>query len=476
MLPTEEVCERARMARDPRFDGRFVVGVLTTGIYCRPICPARIPAEENVRYYATPAAAQDAGYRPCLRCRPENASRLPEWTLASDTVVRGLRYIEAGYLNTHRVGELAHVIGGSERQLNRVFNGELGATPASLARAQRVELAKRLIDHSGMPLADVAMEAGYGSVRRFNDEMKAIFGCVTSALRRSRLHRGWAGVCVTLPVRAPYNADWVFDFLDKRALAGVEVVEGLTYRRKVAAAENESAWITVSWEGDALKLCVPAGVVESMSRVMTRVRRVFDLGADSSVIDAHLAEDPLLAPWVARAGGLRVPGAWDGFETGVRAILGQQVSVARATDLANKLIGAYGEFGLFPVPEVLADSNPAEIGMPGRRSNAISLLARSVRDGELQLDECADPDVLHGNLCDIDGIGPWTASYMCLRVARDPNAFPESDWVVLKMLEATPAQARRLAQDWAPWRGYALMYLWFRAGMERQRSAGKRSS
>ncbi len=460
VLPEPNICERARLSRDPRFDGRFIVGVLTTGIYCRPVCPARPPARDNVRYYATPAAAQDAGFRPCLRCRPEAARRLPEWTVGSRTVVKGLRLIDAGFLNDQSVGAMAERMHLSSRQLNRVFSAEVGATPASLARAHRVQLAKRLIDSGGMSLASVAMQAGYGSVRRFNDEIKATFGRPPSALRRHRRRVSGEPLELRLAVRQPYNAQWVFGFLAKRALAGIEVVDGLRYRRRLADADGAPVWLEVRWQDDGLVAAIPVELQRDMSGLLQRLRRVFDLDADSYAVDGHLGEDPMLGRWVREAPGLRVPGAWDGFETAVRAVLGQQVSVARATTLAGALIERYGA-GAFPTPSALARANPAEIGMPGKRGAAISLLAREVLADRLQLDECGDADSLHEALCAIPGIGPWTASYVALRVAKDPNAFPESDWVVMKVLDTTAAGARRRAECWAPWRGYALMYLWY---------------
>ncbi len=460
VLPEPNICERARLSRDPRFDGRFIVGVLTTGIYCRPVCPARPPLRDNVRYYATPAAAQDAGFRPCLRCRPEAARRLPEWTVGSRTVVKGLRLIDAGFLNDQSVGAMAERLHLSSRQLNRVFSAEVGATPASLARAHRVQLAKRLIDSGGMSLASVAMQAGYGSVRRFNDEIKATFGRPPSALRRHRRRVSGEPLELRLAVRQPYNAQWVFGFLAKRALAGIEVVDGLRYRRRLADADGAPVWLEVRWQDDGLVAAIPVELQRDMSGLLQRLRRVFDLDADSYAIDGHLDEDPMLSRWVREAPGLRVPGAWDGFETAVRAVLGQQVSVARATTLAGALIERFGA-GAFPTPSALARANPAEIGMPGKRGAAISLLAREVLADRLQLDECGDADSLHEALCAIPGIGPWTASYVALRVAKDPNAFPESDWVVMKVLDTTAAGARRRAECWAPWRGYALMYLWY---------------
>ncbi len=457
MLPDTEICERARLSRDPRFDGRFVTAVLTTGIYCRPICPARVPASDNVRYFPTAAAAQDAGYRPCLRCRPEEARRLPEWTLGSQTLLRGLRLIDAGYLNDRSVQQLASRLGCSSRHLNRIFRCELGATPFSLGRAHRVQVAKRLINAGGMRLADVAMHAGFGSVRGFNAEMKAVFGCRPSQLRRGRKRPSGTPFVLRLPVRQPYNARWVFDYLGKRALAGVELVEGQCYRRRFGPTACD--WLEVWWQDDGLSVAIPATLQHKLGGLLRRIRRLFDLDADSCVIDGHLSADALLGPWVRSQPGMRVPGAWDGFETAVRAILGQQVSVDRATRLAGLLVQRYGDDD-FPTPGALATATPAEIGMPGRRGEAIRVLAEAVVSGTITLDECADSEALQRQLCTLPGIGPWTASYIALRVARDPDAFPESDWGVLKALGTSAAGARRRARAWQPWRGYALMYLW----------------
>jgi AraC family transcriptional regulator of adaptative response / DNA-3-methyladenine glycosylase II len=459
MLPEPEVCRRARLSRDPRFDGRFYVGVLTTGIYCRPVCPARTPAEENVRYFASSAAAQDAGFRPCLRCRPEAARRLPEWTLASQTVVRGMRLIDAGYLDEHRVEALASRLAMSTRHLNRLFLSELGATPKSLARARRVQLAKRLIDGSPLRLADVAMRAGFGSVRRFNDELKATYGRSPRALRRDGRSTEGGSVALQLPVRLPYHADWVFSFLEHRALPGLEAVAGHEYRRALFRDGNPAGWLTVRWKESALEIKAPADSLDNLGNVLARVRRMFDLDADPCAVEAVLGEDRLFTAPLRRDPGLRVPGAWDGFEIAVRAVLGQQVSVARARDLAVALCARFGG-GDFPGPAALADADVSAIGMPGKRGEAVRAIARAVLDGRLDLDEGAEPDELTESLTALPGIGPWTAGYIGMRVARNPDAFPEADWVVLKVLNETAARARRRAEAWRPWRAYGVMVLW----------------
>jgi AraC family transcriptional regulator of adaptative response / DNA-3-methyladenine glycosylase II len=454
------------MARDPRFDGRFFVGVVTTGIYCRPVCPARAPASDNVRFYPSAAAAEDAGFRPCRRCRPEAALGVPEWSLGSATVIRGLRLIEAGLLDVEDGAALAARLGVTPRHLNRLFRAELGATPKRLAMTRRRALAKRLLDETDLPISEVALQAGYRSVRRCNDDLRRCYGRSPRALRACR--RGSAaGIALQLAVRPPYHPGWMFDFLARRALAGWETVTGWCYRRRVVGHRaGEAVWISVAWRDGALRLEVPPGCGMPLAEILLRVRRVFDLDADSAVVDAHLADDPLLAPVVAERGGLRVPGAWDGYETALRAVLGQQVSVARARVLAGRLLARFGDDALL-VPRVLAAADPADLGVPARRGEAICGIAAAVAAGRLELHDGTDAGALQRALCAVPGIGRWTAGYVAMRVARDPDAFLGDDRVVRRVLAqlsartmaASPDVAAR-AERWRPWRAYAVMYLW----------------
>lgn len=463
-LPSAAVCKNARLSRDPRFDGRFVVAVLSTGIFCRPSCPARIPAERNVRYFVTAAAAAEGGYRPCKRCRPELAVSMPEWVLGSPHVARALRLIDEGFLNDQSVAALASRLDLSERHLGRMFEQRLGVSPRAIARFKRLQMARQLLS-TELPLVQVAAYAGYGSVSQFNREIRKFYDCTPSALRRGRgSSRDPHVMTLILPVRQPYNFEWVFDYLGTRAIDGVEAVQGHRYVRQLP---NQQGSVVVVREGQQLRVQLPLGV-ESIYTLVRRVVRVFDLDADSVTIDTHLQRDGKLAPWVKKAGGLRVPGAWDGFETAVRAILGQQVSVVRATELANALIQRYGQ-GSFPTPAQLYGKEIAEIGMPGRRGRAISRLAQAVVDREIDFSDACDQDQLTAALMAIPGIGPWTVNYIKLRVCKDPNAFVHNDWVVLKQLATTPAKALARADAWQPWRSYALMYLWFAAAQRRLR-------
>lgn len=468
-LPDLAVCQRARMSRDPRFDGRFYIAVLTTGIFCRTVCPARMPLEANVRYFATGAAAQQAGYRPCKRCRPEASPTLPEWTLSQDVVLRGLRLIDSGYLNQHSVEQLAIQLGVGARQLNRLFAQDIGASPSAMARMARVRLAHQLLINSKMNHADIAFHAGYGSVSRFNADIRAVFREAPGALRARRAPATAPSVRLQLPVRPPYDHDWVFEYLRRRALFGVEEVDRSDgqwrYRRVLEDGE-----VVVTPAQSGLNVDLPL-VDEPIHSLLSRVRRVFDLHADGATLYDNLQAHPLLGAWVKQRPGLRVPGAWDGFETAVRAILGQQVSVERGTRLAQQMIERYGD-GRFPSPAQLQDREIAELGMPGRRGRAISLLAQQTRGGELELNECADYSAVYERLVALEGVGPWTANYIRMRVLKDPDAFPDNDWVVLKQLRTTAAKARKMSTAWQPWRAYALMYIWYAAGLAKAGKSG----
>lgn len=462
-LPPLQVCQQARLSRDPRFDGRFFIAVLSTGIYCRTICPARMPKEENVRYFLTAAQAQDAGFRACRRCRPQTALSLPEWTLSSDTVLRAMRMIEAGYLNANSTAQLAAEFDLGERQLSRLFQSELGASPKAIAQMCRARLAYKLLRDSDLKLTDVAFHAGFGSISSFNSEVKKAFAMPPREIRGGRASNTNMSITVQLPLRGPYDFHWMFDYLQQRALTGIEEVQlkdvthgEYVYRRRLPGATPR--WVEVRTRGRELEARLPV-CDEPLHSLLTRIRRVFDLNSDGATIHNALQDDALLGSFVRARPGLRVPGAWSGFETAARAILGQQVSVQRGTVLAGKMIDQYGD-GDFPAPETVMLKEVGEIGMPGRRGRAISELARLVADGSLTLDDGQNADRVQEVLLSIDGIGPWTVNYIRMRVLRDPDAFPDNDWVVMKALDASAAESRKRATAWQPWRAYALMYLW----------------
>ena len=478
-----DACYRALLARDARFDGRLFVGVRTTGIYCRPICPARTPKSENITFYLSAAAAQEAGFRPCLRCRPETSPDLAAWRGTSNTVSRALGLIEAGALDEGDVEALAARLGLGERQLRRLFRQHLGASPVAVAQTRRVLLAKQLIHETRLPMAQVALAAGFGSVRRFNETFQTLYDRPPQDLRRSRGEEdpllSQDGVTVRLAYRPPYDWDAIIAFLSMRAIPGVEAVSEDTYRRTIALGDGRGTLTVRPDAGSRLSVTVRFPDLRALPTIIARVRRVFDLAADPEMIGRHLSASPVLAPLVAARPGLRVPGAWDGFELAIRAILGQQITVVAATTLAGRLVARHGELlppawaqpdvGLthvFPRPEVLADMDLSTLGMPRARGQALSAIARAVRDDprifgpRRSLDEAVD------QLRKLDGIGEWTAQYVAMRELREPDAFPTADIGLMRALadaegrRPTPARMLAQAEAWRPWRAYAALHLW----------------
>jgi AraC family transcriptional regulator of adaptative response / DNA-3-methyladenine glycosylase II len=476
-----ESCYRAIATRDARFDGRFFTGVRTTGIYCRPICPARTPRRENVTFYPTAAAAQEAGFRPCLRCRPETSPARGAWHGTSNTVSRALMLIEDGALDEGSVADLAARLGVGERQLRRLFRRHLGASPVAVAQTRRVHLARQLIAETDLAMTEVALAAGYGSLRRFNDTFHRLYGRPPSALRRRRgaeIAQPGSAMTLRLAYRPPYDWDAMLGFLGVRAIPGVERVAGDAYTRTIAL---DGAFGTVSVTPDPRASCLVAAVrfprVTALPEILARLRRVFDLAADPLAIAAQLGEDPAMAPLVAARPGLRVPGAWDGFELAVRAILGQQITVAGATRLAGKLAAAYGTQlapdlaspGLthaFPRPERIARADLATLGMPGARARALSAMAAACAADPLLFATGESLEAGIGRLVALPGIGKWTASYIAMRALREPDAFPDADIGLMRALAdangARPnaAELRARAEAWRPWRAYAALHLW----------------
>ena len=474
-----ESCLAAFLGRDRRFAGRFYAGVTTTGVYCRPGCPAPLPKPGHVRFFPCAAAAEEAGFRACRRCRPETAPGTPAWSGTSATVARALRQIEAGAADDAPLAALAARLGVGERHLRRLFAEHLGASPLAVARTRRVHFARRLLDDTSLRMSDVALASGFSSVRRFNEAMRAAFGAAPSELRRSPPGGAAppAGITLRVPVRAPFDAEALLAFLAARAVPLLEEVEGLVYRRTAALGDGAGL---VEAEADPARSEIrlrlrglPAGAALEATR---RASRLFDADADPATIAAHLSADPLLAPLVARRPGLRVPGAWDPFETAVRTILGQQVSVKAARTLAARLVTRFGReltdrpasrglTHLFPRPVDLADADVAAIGLPAERAGAIRALAREVARSRLDLGPATSLEEAERRLAAIPGVGPWTASAIALRSLGEPDAFPAGDLALRKALagsaglpSAAAAEAR--ARAWRPWRAYALLHLW----------------
>ena len=467
-----DACWRAVESRDARFAGRFVLAVTSTHIYCRPGCPARLPRRSNARFYRTPAAAEHDGFRACRRCRPDAVPGTPAWAGASATVARAVRLIERDGLDGG-VERLADRLGVTARHVRRLFAEHLGASPAAVARTRRAHFAARLIEQSTMPLADVAFASGFASVRAFHDAMRASFGTSPRALRRGRSEPG-RPLEVRLAATPPFDPAGTLAFLAARAIPRLEQVEGTTYRRAVRAGERDGV-IEIDAARDGLTLRVPAALAGHAFELSRRAARVFDLDADVGAIGRHLARDPLLAPLVRRRPALRVPGAWDPFETAVRGILGQQISVAAARTLAGRIVERWGEpiaearddrpSRTFPDAARLARVRLITIGLTRARAATLRSLARGVATGRLTLEADRGLDAAVSRLIEEPGIGAWTAHYLCLRAFGEPDAFPAADLGLLKAMErlggpATAAALERHAERWKPWRGYAALHLW----------------
>ena len=463
-----KVCDRARRSRDARFDGKFFIAVTSTRIYCRPICPARSPKDENIRYFATAAAAQAAGFRPCLRCRPEASPGTPAWFGTSSVVSRALRLIGDGALDRESVEQLADRLGVTARHLRRLFVQHLGAAPLEVALTRRVHFAKKLIDETQLPIAQIAYASGFGSLRRFNGEIRRTFSRTPTELRKLSRRREGSVNCYRfrLAYRPPYDWQHVIGFLAARATPGVERVANSCYQRTIALGEAAGTIaVRPAEEGAALILEVQYGDPRQLLTIVERVRRMFDLGADPSLIARQLSPDPLLRRTAAAHAGIRTPGAWDGFEVTVRAILGQQISVKAATTIAGRVAERWGTPGegadslnrIFPTPAQLACAPLEQAGLTAARASTLRALARAVRDGVVVFDGLTTLDSLRA----IAGIGEWTAQYVAMRALNEPDAFPSGDLVLRRM--AGDCSARELterAAAWSPWRAYAAMHLW----------------
>ena len=482
-----DACYRAIQTRDARFDGRLFVAVRTTGIYCRPVCPARTPLRQNVTFHATAASAQEAGYRACLRCRPETSPQLGAWNGASNTVSRALALIEAGALDANQDGgdveSLAGRVGVGGRQLRRLFLQHLGATPVGVAQTRRVLLAKQLIHETDLPMGEVALAAGFGSVRRFNETFQQLYDRPPAALRRRKAIGAPANdaIVLTLRYRPPYDWDGMLAFLAMRAIPGVEVVRDGVYHRAIALDGAAGTIAVRPIGGDRLSVAVRFPKPSALPRILARVRGVFDLSADPVGIGEVLSRDPDLAPMIAARPGLRVPGAWDGFELAVRAILGQQITVVAARKLAGDLVAAHGEPlaatwsesgaepGLthtFPSAARLAQADLSGMKMPGARIRCLSAMAQSIADDPNLLSPNASLDDMVKRLRALPGIGEWTAQYIAMRQLREPDAFPAADVALMRALtdadgvRPTAEQLLARAEAWRPWRAYAALHLW----------------
>jgi AraC family transcriptional regulator of adaptative response / DNA-3-methyladenine glycosylase II len=473
-----EVCYRALQTRDARFDGSFFTAVTSTGIYCRPVCPARTPKLENCIFVPSAAAAHALGFRPCLRCRPEAAPGSPVWRGSETTVARALHLIAEGAVDEQGLEGLAERLGVGSRHLRRLFDRHLGASPLAVARTQRLLFAKKLLAETALPVGEIALVSGFGSIRQFNAVFRRTYGR-TPRETRGRGARDGTGTSVSLKLAFAPPYDWrsILEFLAARAIRGVEAVDRDRYRRTFALGAATGVVEVRALPGEhALAATIRADDVSALAPVVARIRRVFDLDANGALIDAHLARDPRLAADVRSRPGVRVPGAWDDFEIAVRALLGQQIRVAAATALVSRLVATADRRRprggpdddlplLFPAPSDVAAVDSSGLGLPGARAAALRAL------GTVASDETAWGAIAargEQGLTSLEGIGPWTAQYIAMRALGEPDAFPASDIALRRALatgtSAPDARAAAgMAERWRPFRAYAAMRLWTRA-------------
>ncbi len=483
-LPPPHVCEQARLSRDARFDGLFFTAVTSTRIYCRPVCPAPTPKPANITYYGTAAAAEAAGFRPCLRCRPELSPSDGAWRRGDAAVARALKLIDQGTLAGQPLSALAERVHLGERQLRRLFVERLGASPIGVHGTRRLLFAKQLLTDTRLPITEVALAAGFGSLRRFNATFKQAYRMAPRDLRRrpaATSAQPHESLALRLGYRPPYDFESMLAFLGGRALPGVESVDADSYARAIPgdSAHATPGWLRVSaWpDGEhALKLELHAPLAIRLLDIVTRLRRMFDLDADPRAIGAALSTDPRLRPLLRKRPGLRLPSGWDGFEIAVRAILGQQVSVAAGRTFAARIAqrfgtplpaehAAHGLTHLFPTPAALADADLAAIGLTRARADTVRTISRALLDGDADFRVERTLEDFIARWTALPGIGPWTAHYIALRALGHPDAFPADDLVLQKAVpgDGTRIGAKALAaraEAWRPWRGYATLQLW----------------
>jgi AraC family transcriptional regulator of adaptative response / DNA-3-methyladenine glycosylase II len=484
-----DTCYRAVAGRDRRFDGVFVTAVRSTGIYCRPSCPARTPRSDNVTFHRTAAAAQSAGYRACKRCLPGASPGSPEWDVAADVAGRAMRLIADGLVEREGVEGLASRLGFSARHLTRLLTRELGAGPLALARAQRAQHARTLVESTDWPLQEVAYAAGFASVRQFNDTVREVYAATPTELRalgRTRAPGSPAAagsISLRLAVRTPYDVAYVRVFAERHLAEGLETMRGSTWVRALrlphgpATVEIDLSDLGATGPVATVPVTLRLGDLRDLGAAVERCRRFLDADADPLVVAEALGADPLLAPLVAARPGLRVPGALDGDEVALRTVLGQQVTLVSANRLAGLLAARVGEplpdalrsegvERLFPNAAAVAGLDPETLPMPRARGRALVALATALADGTVVLDRSADREETRARLLALPGIGPWTADYVCMRALGDPDRFLPTDVAAVRAAAALPdgpadrtALAAR-AEAWRPWRSYALQHLW----------------
>jgi AraC family transcriptional regulator of adaptative response / DNA-3-methyladenine glycosylase II len=471
-----ERCYRAVRSRDPRFDGWFFSAVTSTGIYCRPSCPATPPRRQNIRFYPSAAAAQQAGFRACKRCRPDAAPGSPEWNWRSDVVARAMRLIADGVVDQQGVPGLAARLGYSVRQLERLLLAEVGAGPIAIARAQRAQTARVLVETTAMPMAEIALASGFASIRQFNATVRSVFALDPSGLRSRAATNGTApvaapaGLLLRLPFRRPLCPDNLFGHLAATAVPGVEEVRDGAYRRTLRLNHGFGV-IELTPTPDHIACRLWLSDLRDLTTAITRCRWLLDLDADPAAVDEVLSGDPKLRPLVAQAPGRRVPRTVDGAELALRAVLGQQVSTAAARTWAGRMVARWGEpvrdpagglTHLFPAPEALQEM---KLALPAGRSRSLAALVESLCSGRLRLGPGCDRDAALSLLAGLPGVGPWTTQIIAMRALGDPDAFVATDLGVRRAalalgLPETTSALTDWAARWRPWRAYAVQYLW----------------
>lgn len=469
------ICDQARRSRDARFDGLFFTAVTSTGIYCRPVCPAPTPKAQNIRYYQNAASAEAEGFRPCLRCRPELSPGSGQWRRADDHVARALRAINEGALQEGGMEAISERLGIGTRQLRRLFDQTLGTSPIAVATTQRLLFAKQLLSETRMPMTEVAMASGFGSLRRFNAAFQSAYRMPPSRLRSTEPQQTSDTLQLRLGYRPPFDFASSLAFLRQRCIPGIEQIDDASYRRDLILSRG-AAWFQVKQIEGAHALQVTArniGAVE-LADVVRRIRRQFDLDADPASVESVLREDLLFRKKLQYRPGLRVTGGYDGFEVAVRAVLGQQISVAATTTFARRLVAQFGatvktEDGRtvhrFPTPVELADAPLESIGIIRSRAHAIRSMAQAIADGRVDFRSDQSLEQFVSRWTQLPGIGDWTAHYLAMRALAHPDAFPAGDLILRRQAapNAAPLSEKSLrarSENWRPWRAYAVIQLW----------------
>jgi AraC family transcriptional regulator, regulatory protein of adaptative response / DNA-3-methyladenine glycosylase II len=487
-----ESCYRLSDSRDPRYDGIFFVAATSTRLYCRPSCPARQPKRANVRFYPTAAAAQSAGFRACKRCRPDAAPGSPDWNWRADRVARAVRLIADGIVDREGVSGLAKRLGFSDRHLRRLLSEQLGASPVALARAQRANTARLLIESTAMPFAEAALAAGFHSVRQFNDTIRDVFASTPSEMRyrSNRARPRSPGVVeLRLSCREPFDGAALLRFLEARAVPGLEDLRGGTYRRALTLAHGIGI-VELTPERRAVRCVLRLDDLRDLATAVARCRRLLDLDADPLAIAEALGRDDVIGGLVRARPGLRVPGCVDGDELALRTVLGQHASLRAARTQTARLVETFGTTleqplgtvtHLFPAAAVLAEADHKVFAGLGPRRDALQTLAARLADGEVRIDAGSDPSEALARLLAIRGVGPWTAAHVAMRGFHDPDAFPPGDAGLRRALKALgrpddPRSVAALQQRWRPWRAYAALQLWTSLDHDREHHSPPQSS